>query len=115
MSFYHYSCEFAINLWIDGKTTCFVKSNNYEFPTFTESVKDKKYEKLFKSDAKTRYAREGAPVVVENGSAKFKHQTIEDFFVARVFYENLKKININNKNSVIGSYLNSKVIDIEKD
>ena len=76
MSFYNYSCNLAITLWLENKTSCSVQSNNFPFPKNMETALDKKFSSLFKYDARTRYARAGAPIIEKGGIVKFSHVSI---------------------------------------
>jgi len=38
------------------------------------------------------YARQGAPILEEKGTARFIHSTIQEYFVARALFDELRAI-----------------------
>jgi hypothetical protein len=75
-SFYNFSCNFAITLWIKDQSFCQIEGSNFPFPKRNQSAQDERFKILFHEDARTRYARQGSPIYVTRGVAKFTHISI---------------------------------------
>jgi len=77
-------------MWLAGEASVPTLSANYPSPIFKGEDSNKSFLKFFTNDSQTRYARTGAPVKEENGRAKFIHSSIQDYFTARILYDELK-------------------------
>ena len=75
-SFYNFSCNFAITLWLENASFCRIEGASYPFPKRNPSASDARFNTLFSTDTRTRYARMGSPIYVTGGLAKFTHISI---------------------------------------
>lgn len=87
-SFYHYSLDLAIEMYVNDKTMVPAVENNYPYPF--PVPKSNGFAKFFGDDEKTRLSRAGAQLIIMDGHARFSHKSIMEYFAARVFYEEIK-------------------------
>ena len=114
-SVYNYTCNFAVNLWLEEADHVDVESGNYPYPKWKDQeVRSTRFDSFFTKDPKTYYSMKASPIVIDFGKAKFTHKSIRDFFVARVFYANLKTIDLVKK-PISSTYLNAKELEVVQD
>ncbi|MDJ0652090.1 MAG: NACHT domain-containing protein [Simkaniaceae bacterium] len=102
-SFYNYSKDLALRMWLLDKTSVTSESDNYtiereyyEQVAATEGIQQENlkgenhFNRFFQKDSRTSLARAGAPLIVLDNQARFAHKSILEYFAARFFYDDLK-------------------------
>jgi len=87
-SFYNYSLDIAIEMFIQDAVS--VKAVEYNYPYPTRKNIENKFEKFFTDDPKVSLAQRGAQLIIMDGRARFTHKSIMEYFAARVIYEAVK-------------------------
>ncbi|MDJ0652410.1 MAG: NACHT domain-containing protein, partial [Simkaniaceae bacterium] len=103
MSFYNYSKDLALRMWLLDKISAKSENANYTIERGDyekiaakkgmrqENLQDEDYfNKFFRKDSKTSLARAGAQLIVLNNQARFTHKSIMEYFAARFLYDDLK-------------------------
>jgi len=87
-SFYNYSLDISINMFLENKTSIPAIESSYQYPSLESHSNP--FAKFFVDDVKTRLARSGAQLIIVDGKARFSHKSIMEYFAARVLYECIK-------------------------
>jgi len=90
-SFYEFSVDLAINMYINDKVA--VEAEGYSYGR-KKDLSDQSYDfsRFFNpNDHKVYIAEQGAQLLRLEGTSKFQHKSIMEYFAARVFYEELKE------------------------
>ena len=91
-SFNNYSSALAIEMWVNSQFSVKSRAANFEYPRGQEKLLQKiengetQFLRFFTSDDKTKFARMGAQVVEEDGTARFTHKSIQEYFAADVLF-----------------------------
>ena len=101
ISFYNFSKDLAITMWINNKTSIDCESVNYSCEYFNIENKDTNpFIRFFLNDPKTKLARAGAEIISLDNEVRFIHKSIMEYFAAKVFYDILmEKIRMKKKKS----------------
>ena len=75
-SFFNYSCNLALHMWLENKSSFFIGYENFPFPVHHSKHVDTKIEELFSNEPKSKCARLGAPTMESGGFIRFTHQSI---------------------------------------
>ena len=108
-SFYEYSKDLAVNMYMLDKTSVATEGFSYSLKKndlnelFTKSLNTSEIKKeaevkkendpfarFFSNDPVTKLARSGTQLIIFNGQARFTHKSIMEYFAARFFYDELK-------------------------
>ena len=96
-SFYQYSKDLAINMFIRKITSIQVKSSGYKVLGIMDAKKKNVWSRFFDdSDIMTRLSRRGAQISEDDGVVRFIHKSIMEYFAARQFYEETVDYNADN-------------------
>ena len=101
LSFYNYSRDLAIRMWLMDKVSVQSESSNYVIDMEEILALGKKnlkkskaisseFNKFFAEDAKTFLARKGAQITFLDNRARFYHKSIMEYYSARFLYDALK-------------------------
>ena len=101
-SFYNYSLDIAVNMYLENKTSIPAIESSYQYPSLRGH--DNPFVKYFVDDVKTRLARSGVQMIIVDGKARFSHKSIMEYFAARVFYECIKYYKVETESSRATDY-----------
>ena len=103
-SFYNYSKDLAMRMWLLDKTSIESESGNFIvnrsiYKNFHDQQQKeekskksdaKSFNEFFATDRRTSLARAGAQIIVLDSQARFSHKSIMEYFASRFLYEDLK-------------------------
>lgn len=91
-SFYQYSKDLAVNMFIRGVSSINAKPHNYQMSGIleNETKKPNVWDRFFEShDPLTKLARQGAQIIEDDGVVRFVHKSIMEYFAAQTFYDEI--------------------------
>jgi len=93
-SFYQYSKDLAVNMFIRKVTSLQVKSSGYKVLGIVENEKKNIWSRFFDdTQIMTKLARRGAQIIEDDGVIRFTHKSIMEYFAAKQFYDEIVDYN----------------------